>query len=66
VIGRTLAKARQLISQSGCRTGRVRKARSSKKAGLVIGQRPGPGRIVPRGTVVTLVLSKGRRRTATH
>jgi beta-lactam-binding protein with PASTA domain len=61
VVGKTLARAKRLIRTAGCRPGRVRKARSSKKAGLVIGQRPKPGKVVARSTAVTLVVSSGRR-----
>jgi hypothetical protein len=61
VIGKTLVRARQLITAAGCRTGRVRRARSAKKIGIVIGQRPGPNRVVATGTLIQLVVSKGIR-----
>ena len=64
VVGFRLPKAKRLISKAGCRTGRVRKARSNKRAGIVVAQRPRAKAIVRRGTVVALVISNGKRPTA--
>jgi plastocyanin len=61
VVGRTLVVAQRLIRRRGCRVGRVRRARSSRARGRVLRQSPRAGRRVPRGTRVTLVVSRGRR-----
>jgi PASTA domain/Copper binding proteins, plastocyanin/azurin family len=61
VVGRPLLAAQRLIRRRGCRVGRVRRARSSRARGRVIRQTPRAGRRVPRGTRVTLVVSRGRR-----
>jgi len=60
VIGLTLRKAKQAISRAGCRIGRIRRARSGRKVGIVIGQRPKAKALVRKGTAVALVVSAGR------
>jgi eukaryotic-like serine/threonine-protein kinase len=61
VVGLKLPKAKRAIAKAGCRTGRVRKARSKKQAGIVISQRPKAKASVSKGTAVSLVVSNGRR-----
>jgi len=61
VVGRRLASARAAIARAGCRVGRVRRARSRARRGLVVGQRPRAGaRLAPRGRI-QLTVSRGRR-----
>jgi hypothetical protein len=62
VVGKTLAAARAAIMRGHCRTGRVTRAHSTKvRKGLVLAQRPVPGRRLANGTAVALVVSLGRR-----
>ena len=61
VVGRPLGKAKKLIRKSGCRVGRVRKARSARGAGTVLSQVPRGGIRVPLRAHVRLVVSRGRR-----
>jgi secreted trypsin-like serine protease len=61
--GRTLAGARTALTRAHCRLGRVTRAYSSRvRAGRVVLQRPVAGRRLARGTRVTVVVSRGRRR----
>jgi PASTA domain-containing protein len=63
LVGKTLARARALIKLRHCRTGRVSKAYSRKrKKNVVIGQSRRPGRVLPAGSRINLVVSRGRRR----
>ena len=60
--GLRMRDARQEIGTHDCRKGAVRRRHSRRvPAGRVIRQRPAPGRIVPSGTRVDLVLSLGPR-----
>ena len=60
--GLTLTRARQLLVKRGCSLGRVSRVRSRRVArGRVVGQRPAPGLRKPRGTRITVGLSRGRR-----
>jgi PASTA domain-containing protein len=61
VLGKKLAAARRSIRGAHCSVGRLRRAKSPKKAGRVIAQGPRPGTRKPAGTRVNLVVSKGRR-----
>jgi len=59
VIGMRLATARARIGRANCRVGRVRRARSRRRAGKVLSQSPRAGSLRPRGARVNLVV--GRR-----
>lgn len=62
VVGETLAAAKAAIRNGHCRTGKVTRARSKKvRKGLVLAQRPGPGRRLANGAAIDLVVSRGRR-----
>ena len=62
VVGKKLAVAKRVIRSRHCSVGRVKKAYSAKKSGIVISQKPRPGvRLAPHARV-NLVVSKGRRR----
>jgi peptide/nickel transport system substrate-binding protein len=61
VVGQRLAAARARIRRAHCTVGRVRSARSSRRRGRVVSQRPRPGTRLPRGGRVNLVVSRGSR-----
>lgn len=62
VRGLTLSVARLKLSRANCRAGSVRHARSkSVRRGRVVSQRPVFGSVLPKGTRVTLVISRGAR-----
>jgi hypothetical protein len=61
VVGKSLARAKALIAKRGCRTGKVRTARSAKSRGKVISQGRRAGRVLPRGAKINLVVSRGLR-----
>jgi hypothetical protein len=56
--GRTLAAARRVLAHSRCALGKVSRRRSHKRAGVVLRQSRAPGRRLPRGTRVALVLAR--------
>lgn len=61
VKGKTLAAARTSIAKHHCTVGKVTKAFSTRvKKGHVISQSPSPGKSLPAGSKVKLVVSKGR------
>jgi hypothetical protein len=60
VKGLTLAAAKQSLARAGCRVGRLHRAHSRVKRGLVISQKPRFGTVRPAGAKVDLVVSKGR------
>jgi len=63
VLEKSLAAARQTLARGHCRVGKLRRAHSTwAKKGRVISQKPGAGLVVPAGTKVNLVVSKGRRK----
>ena len=63
VRGKPLATARRALARAGCRTGKIRRAYSTRvKRGRVIGQRPRAGARLRRGTRVSLLVSRGRSR----
>jgi Calcineurin-like phosphoesterase len=67
VIGRTVRRARSMISRAGCRVGRARTAYSARiRKGIVMTQGPRFGRRVPRGTRVGMVVSLGKKPAPTH
>jgi hypothetical protein len=59
---KTLPAAKRAIARGGCRVGRIGRAYSSFKRGLVISQKPASGRVLPIGGRVNLVVSRGRKR----
>jgi beta-lactam-binding protein with PASTA domain len=62
VKGKTVARARKLLSTRRCRLGRVGRAYSRKmKKGKVIFQSRRPGLRLARGTRVNVVVSRGSR-----
>jgi hypothetical protein len=62
VAGKTLPAAKRAIRRGGCRVGRIRRAYSWGKKGLVISQKPRSGTVLPIGGKVQLVSSRGRKR----
>ena len=61
--GRTVAQARRSLGAARCALGRVTRAYSVKvRSGRIIGQSRRPGARLPRGTRVSVVVSRGRRR----
>ena len=60
VTGKKLGVARRAIRKAHCAVGRVRRARSRRPSGLVVGQSLRPGLRRPMGTKVNLVVSRGR------
>ena len=61
IVGKRLAPARRAIRRARCKVGRVRRTRSRRPRGLVVGQKPRAGAIRPVGSRVHLVVSRGRR-----
>jgi hypothetical protein len=61
VVGKRVASAKRTIAQRHCRTGKVRNAYSRKHKGIVISQNRRPGRVLPGGSKINLVVSRGRR-----
>jgi hypothetical protein len=62
-VGKRLAAAKQALLRGHCRLGKVRRVHSTwAKKGRVISQKPSAGAVVPAGTNVKLVVSKGRRK----
>jgi beta-lactam-binding protein with PASTA domain len=59
VRGLTLAAAKASIDRANCRTGKISRVYSGKKAGRVISQAPAPGGHLDAGASVRLVLSRG-------
>jgi hypothetical protein len=63
VVGKTLSAAKLALKAKHCGTGTVTKAYSKKiKKGKVSSQSRRAGQVLPPGTKVNLVVSKGRRR----
>ena len=62
VVGKSLAAAKALIKKRHCAVGRVTRAYSGRKAGIVVAQSRRPGRVLPGGTRINLVVSRGRHR----
>jgi hypothetical protein len=59
--GKTLARARKALITAHCALGKVKKAASTTKAGLVIAQSPRPGKHLADGAKVNVTLSKGKK-----
>jgi hypothetical protein len=63
VVGKTLAAAKSALKRAHCATGKVSYAYSSKtKKGHVSAQSRRPGRVLPKGTKVSLIVSRGHRK----
>ena len=63
VRGRTVARARRLLTSRRCRLGRVTRTYSARMGrGKILRQSRRPGARFPRGTRVNVVVSRGRRR----
>jgi hypothetical protein len=63
VVGKRLASAKRTITTRHCRTGKVGHAYSRKHGrGIVLSQSRRPGRVLPAGSRIDLVVSRGRRR----
>jgi FG-GAP-like repeat/PASTA domain len=63
-VGLTVPGAKRTIARINCRVGKVRYAFSKTvKRGRVISQKPLFGAVRPKGAKVTLVVSRGRRKT---
>jgi beta-lactam-binding protein with PASTA domain len=60
VLGMSLRRARARVASAGCRVGRVRRAQSRRRSGLVIAQSPRARTRLPRGSRVNLVVSRQR------
>jgi beta-lactam-binding protein with PASTA domain len=59
----TLSAAKDALARINCRVGKVSRAYSrSIKRGRVISQKPGFGAVLPKGSKVNLVISRGRKR----
>jgi hypothetical protein len=64
LVGESLAKAKALIKKRRCRVGKVTHAYSRvRKRGVVVAQSRRPGRIVPAGSKIRLVVSRGAKAT---
>jgi hypothetical protein len=62
VVGKSLKAAKLALKQHHCGTGKVSSAYSKKtKKGKVSAQSKGAGRVLPAGTKVNLVVSRGRK-----
>jgi TolB protein len=60
---KTVIKARTLLRHADCALGRVSYTKSRLQRGRIVSQRPRAGVSRPRGTKVTVVVSRGRRRS---
>ena len=62
VVGRRFGAAKTMIAKKHCRTGKVGRAYSRKsKKGIVISQSRRAGRVLPAGSKIALVVSRGRK-----
>ena len=61
VVGKLVAVAKTAIVARRCSVGSVRKAFSKVKKGRVIAESRRPGAVLPVGTKINLVVSKGRK-----
>jgi hypothetical protein len=62
VVGKQLASAKRTITTRHCRTGKVGHAYSRKHGrGIVLSQSRRPGRVLPAGSRIDVVVSRGRR-----
>jgi beta-lactam-binding protein with PASTA domain len=64
VTGNTLQAAKRTLARANCRVGKIRRAYSKTvKRGRVISQKPNFGAVLPGGSKVSLVISRGRNRS---
>jgi Regulator of chromosome condensation (RCC1) repeat/PASTA domain len=62
VVGKRLVAAKRMIASRRCRTGKIGYAYSRKRRkGIVISQKPRPGRVLPARSRIGLIVSRGRR-----
>jgi beta-lactam-binding protein with PASTA domain len=63
VKGQTGPAAKRTLARANCRVGTIRRARFFSKTvrGRVISERPRPGTVLPGGSKVNLVISRGRK-----
>lgn len=62
VVGKTWGKARALISHAHCKAKRVWAFSDTVKKGVVISQDPAAGTVLPKGSKVTVNVSKGKQK----
>jgi beta-lactam-binding protein with PASTA domain len=60
VVRMTQGAAKRALARVNCRLGKVSRAYSKVKAGLVLAQKPRFGAVRPKGGTVDLVVSRGR------
>jgi len=58
VVGKKRGAAKKALKKAHCAVGKVRKKRSSGKPNRVLSQKPKPGKHLPAGSKVSLVVSK--------
>jgi hypothetical protein len=58
-----LAAAKKTLAFANCRVGKIRRVYSTARRGRVISQRPKFGAVLPGGSKVDLLVSRGRRRS---
>jgi hypothetical protein len=63
VLDRTLPTAKRWLTRANCRIGKVRRAYSSSRKGLIRSQKPRFGAVLPGGSKVNLVVSLGKKRS---
>src|SRR5207249_3080822 len=62
VVGLTLPAAKRTLARINCRVGKVGHAYSKRvKRGRVISQKPWFGAVLPRGSMVNLLISRGHK-----
>ena len=61
VTGWRVPKARRTLARAHCRVGKIRRVLSGVERGRVIRQEPAFGAVLPGGSEVTLVVSRGRK-----
>ena len=62
VTGKPLPVATRAFARASCRVGKIRLANSKLVTkGRVISERPKPGLVLPRGGMISLVVSRGRK-----
>jgi hypothetical protein len=62
LVGKPLASAKRTIAQRHCRTGKVGYAYSRRRKGIVISQSRRPEQVLPAGSKINLIVSRGPRR----
>jgi len=63
LVGQALGAARKAIGLGNCRLGKVSGVYSkSIKKGRVLSQKPAAGAVLPKGTRIVLIVSRGAKR----